>query len=172
MKQGKSAPLIVLPVAMMLLACGQQIPEGNPSPAATASPAATTFPEQSAEPSPSPTASPTSAVTPAPSPAPSVPFLEPDAAPQIVAVSISETTLHSGDTVSGEVITSSNVASVEVRIGKIGMSIPKTAPGHFNLTYTVPKVPFYLRKRYEMRVIARNTRGEEASTSLEVAVQR
>lgn len=86
-------------------------------------------------------------------------------------MSISKTTVHGGDTVSGEVVTSSNVASVELRIAGFSMTMPKTGPGHFALSYTVPNVPFFLHKTYTMNVIARNARGDAASTSLPIAVR-
>jgi hypothetical protein len=114
---------------------------------------------------------PGAAPTAPPSPVSSVPNLAPDAQPKIVNVSLSETTVRGGDTVSGEVITSSNVASVEVRIAGFSMTMPKTSPGHFALSYTVPSVPFFLHKTYDMNVIARNTRGDATAKSLPITVR-
>jgi hypothetical protein len=100
-----------------------------------------------------------------------IPKLGPNAQPRIVNVSLSKTTVYGGDTVSSEVITSSNVASVELRIAGFSMPMAKTAPGHFSLIYTVPNLPFFLHKTYDMDVIARNTRGDAATTTLPITVR-
>lgn len=126
-------------------------------------------------PQPSPTASPTpveTAVPVASSPPKrvAIPRLPPDAAPQILSVAVSETTVHSGDTVSGTVLTTSNVASVEVRIATYGQGLTKTGVGRFELSYPV-NVPFFVRGTFEMRVIARNTRGVSAETTIPITVR-
>ena len=76
--------------------------------------------------SPASTAPPSPVVTP-PKLAVKVPRLPPDAAPQILAVAVSETTVQPGDTVSGRVVTTSNVASVQARIGGYAMTLAKPA---------------------------------------------
>ena len=181
------------PAQVVAVATASAAPSSSPAAAATpsakpASAAPTAAP--SALPAKAPaqnTAAPTSTPTVAPgagtptvnvpAPAPgatasaAVPSLAADAAPQIVNVAISKTTVHGGDTVSGEVVTSSNVASVEVRIAGFSMSMPKTSPGHFALSYQVPNVPFFFHKTYDMNVIARNARGEATSTSLPITVR-
>jgi hypothetical protein len=96
--------------------------------------------------------------------------LQPDAAPQILSVSVSETTVHSGDTVSGTVLTTSNVASVEVRIASFGQGMEKAGVGRFQLTYPV-NVPFFVKGTFDMRVIARNTRGESTETRIPITVR-
>ena len=108
---------------------------------------------------------------PTPTPTPAAAVAAPDARPQIVNVALSKTTVHGGDTVAGEVVTSTNVASVEVRIAGFSMSVPRMSPGHFALSYTVPNVPFFLHKTYDMDVIARNSRGDAATTSLPITVR-
>jgi hypothetical protein len=99
-----------------------------------------------------------------------IPRLPPDAPPQILSVAISETTVHSGDTVSGTVLTTSNVASVEVRIASFGRGLDKTGIGRFSLTYPV-SLPFFIRGTFTMRVIARNTRGTSAETTIPITVR-
>jgi hypothetical protein len=100
-----------------------------------------------------------------------VPRVQPDAAPQILSVSISETTVHSGDTVTGSVSTTSNVASVEVRIATFGMGMAKTGVGRFALTYPIGNLPFFVRGTFPMRIIARNTRGVSTETTVPITVR-
>jgi hypothetical protein len=86
-------------------------------------------------------------------------------------VVISSTTVRSGDTVSGYIQTSSNVASVELRIAGFSISMVKSGVGRFDLAYTVPSVPFFLHRTYPMDIIARNTRGDRATTSVPITVR-
>jgi hypothetical protein len=97
--------------------------------------------------------------------------LPPDAPPQILSVAISETTVHSGDTVSGTVLTTSNVASVEVRVATFGRGLSKAGVGRFTLTYPVGNLPFFVRGTYAMHVIARNTAGASTETSVPITVR-
>jgi hypothetical protein len=94
--------------------------------------------------------------------------LPPNAPPQIVAVELSDPVFHSGETVSGTVITSTNVATVEVRVASQQRPLPQTAPGIFSMSYTMPKIPFFLRGTYVAHIIALNSAG--ASTEKDVTV--
>jgi hypothetical protein len=132
-------------------------------------------PGASTAPSTAPTASPTPVETslPVASSPPkrvAIPRLPANAAPQILSVAVSETTVHSGDTVSGTVLTTSNVASVEVRIASFGQGLEKTGVGRFHLTYPV-NLPIFVRGTFEMRVIARNTSGESTETTIPITVR-
>lgn len=159
---------------LMLCACTRG---GRPSSNAAS-------PTPSPRPSPSPSPVPTIAVvTPAPAPsitgsaAPVAPHLQnkvprliPDAAPQILAVSMSETAVHPGDDVSGNVVTSSNVASVQARIGGYAVTLTKAGIGRFSLTYHVA-VPWFVRGNFTMHVIARNTRGDTVVRSVPIRLR-
>ena len=105
------------------------------------------------------------------SPAPAVPQLPPDAAPQIVALYIDRTTVRGGDTVNGSIVTSSNVASVEARIGYFSIPVPKTGEGRFAVRYTVPHLPFFLHRTYSMAVIARNAAGVAAVRNVAIRLR-
>ena len=94
----------------------------------------------------------------------------PDAAPQILHIAVSETTVHSGDRVFGRVTTTSNVASVEARIGGYATSLVKVGVGRFALTYTVAPLPWFVRGNFTMQVIARNTRGVAATRAIPLTV--
>jgi hypothetical protein len=140
--------------------------QGAPPPAhPSGSPA--TSPLQPVRPAPSATSS----ATPPPPVPISVPRLRPDATPRILSVSVSKTTVGSGDTVSGSVITSSNVASVEARVAAYGVTLVKTGVGRFALTYTFGSLPFFVRGTYQLRIIARNARGDAAQESLPITVR-
>jgi len=95
----------------------------------------------------------------------------PDAAPQILRVAVSETTVTPGDRVFGQVMTSSNVASVEARIGNYAMSLVKVGVGRFELTYTVAPLPWFVRGNFTMQVIARNTRGDTVTRAIPLTVR-
>jgi hypothetical protein len=146
-----------LPHAQRTPAAPRGTPSRMPGPQ-TATPAATTGPTAQAPP-----ASPRSAVA--------IPRVPPNAPPQILSVSVSRTTVESGDTVSGTVLTSSNVASVEVRVATYGMALSKVGVGRFALAYTVGALPFFVHGTYPMRIIARNTRGDAAEETLPITVR-
>ena len=102
---------------------------------------------------------------------PPPPVFKPSSAPQIVAMSISSPVVHTGQVVSGTVETSTNVASVEARIGGYSSPLHKVGAGRFVLTYRVPYVPFFLKKTYTVLLIARNTRGDAVTTSFPITVR-
>lgn len=133
-------------------------------------PSAVPVPAPTPMPSPAPTASSQPAPTPlptgVPSPTASPMVLPPDAAPQIVVVHVNKTAIGSGDTISGYVITSTNVASVEVRIASFGFNVPRTDFGHFEINYQAPHIPFFARGNYAAKVIARNSAGVAAERDI------
>jgi hypothetical protein len=100
-----------------------------------------------------------------------VPNLPPDAAPQILSVAISRHAVQPGDRVTGNVLTSSNVASVEARIGGYAVTLDKVGVGRFTFTYTVGPLPWFIHGDYTMQVIARNTRGDAARRSIPLTVR-
>ncbi len=98
-------------------------------------------------------------------------MLPPDAAPRILAVAVSRTTVESGDRVSGNVVTSSNVASVEARIGGYAVRLSKVGVGRFALNYTVGPLPWFVHGNFMMNVIAKNARGEVATRAIPFTVR-
>lgn len=114
-----------------------------------------------ATPTPAPALAPgPAAVAPSAPRTSSVPKLPPDAAPQILSVAMSKESVQPGDRVTGSVVTSSNVASVEARIGGYALTLSKVGVGRFTFTYTVGPLPWFIHGKYTMQVIARNTRGD------------
>lgn len=125
--------------------------------------------------SPSPSPSPSQTASPAASPSRAhkhvvVPMREPDAPPQIVDVEMNSNNVGSGDTLWGKVLTSSNVASVEVRVGNIGVGLNKVGVGRFTLAYRLPSIPFFVHGTYPMRIIARNSRGDKVERSVPLTI--
>jgi hypothetical protein len=106
-----------------------------------------------------------------PPPPKKVPQLPPEAAPQILEVQISETVVSPGDSVQGNVVTSSNVASVEARIGGYAVSLRKTGVGRFALTYKVGALPWFVHGNFTMQVIARNTSGTAIARDIPLTVR-
>jgi hypothetical protein len=118
-------------------------------------------------PTPTPTPTPSGAPTPLPTPL----ALPNDAPPQILAVQVSDPVFHSGELVSGTVITSTNVAAVEIRLMGHAMRLPRTDFGVFQMSYTMPRVPFWMRKTYTAQVVAMNSAGVETERDLTVSVR-
>ena len=121
-------------------------------------------------PSPVPSVS-ASSQPPSPAPTPTITILPPDAAPQILWWRLSSTTPQAGDSLSVIVLTSSNVASVELRIGGYAFNLPKTDVGHFEGGYVVPQLPFFVSHQLLMRIIARNTAGISVENDVEIDVR-
>lgn len=83
---------------------------------------------------------------------------------------VNTTSIGSGDTLWGKVLTSSNVASVEVRVATYGVGLQKVGVGRFTLAYRLGSIPFFVHGTYPMRIIARNTRGDVAERDLPLTI--
>lgn len=107
-----------------------------------------------------------------PAAAPPAVLQPPDAAPHIYSVLLQSQELHSGETVSGTVTTSSNVASVEARVAGYSAGAAHTGIGHFALSYRVPDLPFFLKGHtYTLQIIARNASGVATERDVPVSVR-
>lgn len=188
-------PVIATLLVVLLSACAQPASQGQQS---SASPSAS--PVLTAAPSPTPPAAqgagapsavpssstgPLPAATPPPATVAPGATLSPGAAaapqsqaenapnapPKILDLHLDKTVVQSGEVVSGTVRTSLNTASVEARIGGYGMSVPKVGAGQFALRYTVPNLPFFLKRTYDMVVIARNTAGVKTQRVVPITIR-
>lgn len=74
---------------------------------------------------------------------------------------LSAVTMKSGDTWSGKIVTTSNVASMEVRSPFFTFSAPKVDAGVFAFHVNVLLVMPIYRRPYTVAFIARNTAGVE-----------
>jgi hypothetical protein len=91
-----------------------------------------------------------------------LPKVEPnDAPPKILGMRFSSLDVRRGEHWSGWFVTGTNVASVEVRTNLFSINVPHVAPGHFTFTLDVLDTPPIFVRSYRLRVIARNSPGDE-----------
>jgi hypothetical protein len=86
---------------------------------------------------------------------------------RIVSYTLSSTIVHPGDKVTGDVITSSNAASVTAQVGAFSVAVPKVAPGKFHLQMQLPSLPLPAGDA-KLTITAVRTDGK--STTREVAI--
>ena len=79
--------------------------------------------------------------------------------PKILALYVSSTNVRGGDTVSGLVVTSADVAVVEAHVAAFSVVVPPVSAGHFAIKYVVPPIPFFLKGRYNIDVVAKTRDG-------------
>ncbi|MFZ0032830.1 MAG: hypothetical protein WAK84_13275 [Candidatus Cybelea sp.] len=82
-----------------------------------------------------------------------------DAPPRILAMRFSTLDVKRGTHWSGEFVTGTNVASLEVRTNLFSIDAPKRAPGRFSFVLDVLDTPPIFVRAYRLRVIARNSAG-------------
>lgn len=80
-----------------------------------------------------------------------------DAPPEILAIALSPARVTRGTWWSGRIVTSTNVASVEVRWPFFTFSVPRLAPGQFAFRFHVVDLPTVYRRYYTVEFVARNT---------------
>jgi hypothetical protein len=152
----------------------QHLPEATASAASVPRPSALPSQRPAATIAPSPPSSPSPAATKFATEAPTPPRVErlpPGSPPQILDVAVSRTTVQPGDRVFGRVVTTSNVATVEARIGSYSVHLSKVGVGRFELAYTVGPLPWFIHGHYTLRVIARNVLGAAAMRDIPLTVR-
>jgi cytochrome oxidase Cu insertion factor (SCO1/SenC/PrrC family) len=82
-----------------------------------------------------------------------------DAPPEIQAIRFSTTTPRLGTTWDGDIVTSTNVASLNVATNLFNFNPPRTSPGRFHFSFNMIDVPSIFVREYTMTVVARNTAG-------------
>lgn len=92
----------------------------------------------------------------------------PGAGPQILAMSISDLAFRPGETVTGHVETSSNVTAVEIHVGLWGMTLQHAGHGYFEGTGRIPHLPFFLKGRWTMHVVAKTANGQKTERDLSI----
>jgi hypothetical protein len=89
------------------------------------------------------------------------PRIEPnDAPPQILAMRFSSLDVRRGEQWSGQFVTGTNVASIEVRTNLFSINVPHLDAGRFAFTLNVLDRPPIFVRAYRLRVIARNSPGD------------
>jgi len=99
------------------------------------------------------------------------PSLDYEATPEIAAIWLSSLTLERGSNWSGEITTSDNAASVEVRTDSFSFSVPRLRPGLFAFSYAIPDLPPYLRRGFVLHVVARNAAGDRTDEPLPIEIR-
>lgn len=95
------------------------------------------------------------------------PIVEPnDALPKILGMRFSSLDVRRGEQWSGWFATTTNVASVEVRTNLFSINVPHVGPGRFEFTLDVLDTPPIFVRSYRLRVIARNSPGDEDEEDL------
>ena len=84
------------------------------------------------------------------------------APPQIIAMHFSSAQVRRGQTWSGQITTTTNVASVEVRTNLFSINVPRRDYGRFAFDLRLFDVPPIFVRAYLVRVIARNAAGQAA----------
>jgi hypothetical protein len=125
----------------------------------------------SPQPSPSALPTPLSSPSASPAPLPTPLVLPPEAPPQILAISMNKQVYHSGDIFSAEVITSTNVPAVELRIvGKV-VRFTRTDFGIFVLNYKLPHIPRRFLRDYSAQIVAMNTVNVLVARNLTISLR-
>jgi hypothetical protein len=84
-----------------------------------------------------------------------------DAPPELLAANFSSLVVRRGQTWSGQFVTSTNAASVEVRTNLFSIDAPRTTFGRFAFSVDLLDVPAVFVRKYALRVIVRNSAGAE-----------
>jgi cytochrome oxidase Cu insertion factor (SCO1/SenC/PrrC family) len=85
---------------------------------------------------------------------------------EIQALRVSSLDARPGTVWDGDVVTSTNTASLEFATNLFNFSAPRTAPGRFHFSFRLIDLPAGMVRPYVMHVIARNTAGEAAQVDL------
>lgn len=90
------------------------------------------------------------------------PIVKPnDALPQIIGMRFSSLDLRRGERWAGAFVTTTNVASIEVRTNLFSINVPHLSPGRFSFAVDLLDTPPIFVRSYRLRVIARNSAGNE-----------
>lgn len=92
-------------------------------------------------------------------PLPAVRDASPDAPPRILAVRLSSLVVRPGDTWTGRIVTTSNVASLEIRSPSFTFNAPRSAFGRFAFSIRALVIPPIYRRAYTVAIVARNAAG-------------
>ena len=89
-----------------------------------------------------------------------------DAAPEIESMWFDSLDIARGGEWRGTIDTSTNVASLEIRSNLFSIAAKRSDFGHFAFRTEVFDVPSIFVRAYRLRIIARNTAGDEAETDV------
>ncbi|MGA7356842.1 MAG: hypothetical protein WBW76_15565 [Candidatus Cybelea sp.] len=95
----------------------------------------------------------------------------PDAPPRIISVWMNEAVLHPGRRWVGKIVTSTNVASVEIRTESFSFTADRHGFGLFEFSQDILDVIPQYRRAYVLHFIGRNTRGETADCAIPITIR-
>jgi hypothetical protein len=98
------------------------------------------------------------------------PLAAPGDPPRIVNVWLSKAEFAPGERVAGRFITTTNVASLEIRVEGYGRVVPRKDFGRFEGTLAVPQLPSFLHRAFTLQILARNAGGLAAKTTVPIRV--
>jgi hypothetical protein len=99
------------------------------------------------------------------------PVVKTDGNPEIVAMAFNKLDLRRGEAWSGDFVTSTNAASLEVRTNLFSINVPRTSFGRFHFEEDILDVPSIFVRGYPLRVIARNAQGAEAEEDVPLRIR-
>jgi cytochrome oxidase Cu insertion factor (SCO1/SenC/PrrC family) len=88
------------------------------------------------------------------------------ARPAIQALRFSSLNVRAGTDWDGDVVTSTNTASLEIGTNLFDFSAPRQQPGRFHFHFHVIDLPALMVRPYTLHVIARNTAGDESEVDV------
>jgi hypothetical protein len=94
-----------------------------------------------------------------------------EAPPRILAMHFSSNDVRRGSTWTGQIVTTTNVASVEVRTNLFSVNVPRRNFGRFAFDLHVFDVPPIFIRAYRVRVIARNSAGTAAEEDFPLRIR-
>jgi hypothetical protein len=98
---------------------------------------------------------------------PGVPYASDTDPVRIVSYTLSSTIVHPGDKVTGDIVTSSNAASVTARVSAFSVAVPKVAPGKFHLQMQLPSMPL---PPGDAKLVITAIRSDGKSTTREITI--
>lgn len=94
-----------------------------------------------------------------------------NAPPVILAADFSSLDIKRPVVWSGTIVTTTNVASVELKTNQFSISVPRDAFGHFHFNLNVYDVPPEFVRSYVLRIIARNSAGTEQEEDVPMQIR-
>jgi hypothetical protein len=91
--------------------------------------------------------------------------------PHVQALWMNETTIPSGSEWSGRAVTSTNVASLEIRTESFSFVAERTTFGEFRFRQHVLDIVPQYKRNYTLQVIARNAAGDEDALLVPIRFQ-
>lgn len=103
---------------------------------------------------------------------PAAPVAAPGAKPRIVRIWMSSLRIYAGMWLDGEIVTSTNVASFEIRTAAFSINADHVGPGRFAFQTHVLELPPLARlRRLDLSFIARNAAGRETTEYASVTIE-